>query len=90
MLVGVDEYIVSSCLLTSVLLGCSSHQLVPTWGWAELNERMLERHPAKKQLTLALLPECALSGPRHLAGEKNGRLLAELENVLTNPLPEWL
>lgn len=37
MLVGVDGYSVSSLFLTTVLLGDSSHQQAPQWGWADLD-----------------------------------------------------
>lgn len=57
---------------------------------------MLEEHPTKKQLTLigsqplgAHPCQSVPRGPRHLAGGKMAKLLAELENVLTTLL-EWL
>lgn len=90
MLVGVDESSVSSLFLPLSLWAVAPTSCFPTRNGLTLTERMLEQHPIRKHLTLfgspaigcPPLPQCALSGPRHLAGGKT----AELENVLTNLL----
>lgn len=69
-------------------LSYSPHQLVPDWGWADLDVKECWNGILPKSINLGSPARVCPEWPQAPGWRENGKLW--LKNVLTDPLPEWL